>query len=153
MERHFTTTVYLLHEEKVLLLFDPKLKKWLPPGGHIEMDESPPIAARREVMEETGLTFTFIQDENIWVDQWNAKSFECPYMCLIEEIPEHKEIAAHQHTDFIYLGKPIGKTEPISEDPIKWFSLEEVESMKSDEEIFAETQEVIRTLLPAEVFS
>ena len=96
MERHFTTTVYLLHKEKVLLLFHPKLKKWLPPGGHIEMDESPPIAARRKVMEET---------------------------------------------------------EPISEDSIKWFSLEGVESMKSDEEIFTETQEVIRTLLPAEVLS
>ena len=96
MERHFTTTVYLLHEEKVLLLFHPKPKKWLPPGGHIEMDESPPIAARRKVMEET---------------------------------------------------------EPISEDSIKWFPLEEVKSMKSDGEIFAKTQEVIQTILPAEVLS
>jgi 8-oxo-dGTP pyrophosphatase MutT (NUDIX family) len=51
MERHFTTSVYILHEGKVLLLFHPKLQKWLPPGGHIEKDESPPEAAKREVME------------------------------------------------------------------------------------------------------
>ncbi len=153
MERHFTTTVYLLWESKVLLLFHPKLKKWLPPGGHIEANESPPSAARREVMEETGLEFTFIQDENIYIDRWNAKSFERPYMCLMEEIPEHKGHPAHQHMDFIYLGRPLGKTTPISDDPIRWFTLEEVEGLKSDEEIFVETQEVIRTLLPVEVLS
>ncbi len=151
MKRHFTTTVYLLKDNQVLLLFHPKLKKWLPPGGHIEEDESPPMAARREVLEETGLEFIFIHEENIWIDRWNAKSFERPYLCLMEEIPEHKGVPAHQHMDFIYLGKPIGNQTPISEDPIRWFNLEEIEALKDDEEIFVETKEVLRTLLPVEV--
>lgn len=151
MERHFTTSVYLLHEEKVLLLFHPKLKKWLPPGGHVEKDETPPEAARREVKEETDLDITFIQQENVWIEKWNAKSFERPWMCLLEEIPPHKETPAHQHIDMIYLAKPVGKTTPISPDPIRWFSPEEVRILESDVEIFAETQEVIAFLLKKEL--
>jgi len=65
----------------------PKLKKWLPPGGHVEENESPPEAATREVKEETGLEITFIKQENIWIEKWNAKSFERPFLCLTEEIP------------------------------------------------------------------
>lgn len=148
MERHFTTTVYLLHENRVLLLFHPKLKKWLPPGGHIEENESPPAAAQREVKEETGLEFIFIQEEHIWINRWNAKSFERPYLCLMEEIPEHKGVPAHQHMDLIYTGVPVGSIEPISEDPCRWFTLEEIEGLEGDVEIFEETKEVIRTLLP-----
>lgn len=150
MERHFTTSVYILHEERVLLLFHPKLQKWLPPGGHIEKNESPPEAARREVMEETGLEIAFTKQENLWVKRWNASSFERPYMCLVEEIPQHKETPAHQHLDLIYLASPLGDPTPNSPDPIQYFSLEEVEAMKSDEEIFEETQETIRHLLKVE---
>lgn len=147
MDRHFTTSVYILHEEKVLLLLHPKLKKWLPPGGHIEKNETPPEAARREVLEETGLEIAFISQENIWVNHWNASSFERPYMCLLEEIPPHKETSAHQHMDFIYLAHPTGNPTPSGEDPQRYFTLQEVEKLKSDVEIFAETQEVIASLL------
>ncbi|MBF5058780.1 NUDIX hydrolase [Candidatus Neptunochlamydia vexilliferae] len=150
-KRHFTATTYILHEEKVLLLFHPKLKKWLPPGGHIEENESPPEAARREVREETGLEITFIQDENIWIDRWNAKSFERPYMCLQEHVPSHKETPAHEHFDLIYLAQPAGLPEPHGPDPIRWFTLEEVEALESDVEIFGETKEVIQLLLGVEV--
>lgn len=145
--KHFTTSIYILHEEKVLLLFHPKLKKWLPPGGHIEENESPPDAARREVMEEVGLEIAFIKQENLWIDRWNAKSFERPYMCLIEEIPEHKGTPAHQHLDLIYLAEPVGDPTPSGDDQPRYFTLEEVLELESDVEIFAETQETLTSLL------
>ena len=147
MIRHFTTSVYLISEEKVLLLFHPKLKKWLPPGGHLEPNESPPEAARREVLEETGLEFEFILQENIWVERWNASSFVRPYLCLIENIPEYGKNPAHQHLDLIYLGRVKGNKKPQSADPIAFFSLDEVKALTSDLEIFAETQEVIGSIL------
>ena len=71
-------------------------------------------------------------------------------MCLVEEIPQHKETPPHQHLDLIYLASPVGNPTPSSPDPIRYFSLEEVEAMKGDEEIFEETQETIRHLLKVE---
>lgn len=150
MEKHFVTSVYLLHEGKTLLLKHPKLGKWLPPGGHVEENETPVEAARREVMEETGLELEFLQDEHVWIEQWNAKSFERPWMCLLEEIPEHKGKPAHQHIDLIYVARPVGGVEARGADPMRWFSLEEVLELESDVEIFAETQEVLQKLLGLE---
>jgi 8-oxo-dGTP pyrophosphatase MutT (NUDIX family) len=41
---------------RVLLHRHKRLGRWLQPGGHLERDEHPAEAARRETAEETGLT-------------------------------------------------------------------------------------------------
>lgn len=149
-ERQFCATTYIIDEERVLLVFHKKLKKWLPPGGHLDPNETPAEGARREAFEETGLEIEFIKQENVWVERWNANSFERPYLCLVEEVPAFNDIPAHQHIDFIYLAKPCGgqeKQNHIETDGLRWFTLEEVEVLNPDEEIFFETQQVIRTLL------
>ena len=148
MEKHFTTSVYILREDQVLLLKHPKLGKWLPPGGHIEADETPIEAALREVKEETGLSITLLSDEHVAINHWNATSFQRPFLCLLEEIPPYKDKEAHQHIDLIYLAKPNqGSTlQPIPDHPLRWFSFEEVKELQDDEEIFAETKEVIHAI-------
>jgi len=55
MEKHFTATTYIIQDGKVLLIPHSKLGKWLPPGGHVELNETPPECAIREALEETGL--------------------------------------------------------------------------------------------------
>ncbi len=45
-------------KEELLMIYNKKLGKWLQPGGHIEGDETPLETAKREVYEETGITFT-----------------------------------------------------------------------------------------------
>lgn len=146
MKKEFTATVYIIHESKVLLLYHKKLQKWLPPGGHIEPNETPPEAARREVQEETGLEIEFIRQENVWVNRWNANSFERPYLCLLEEIPAYKDIPAHQHVDFIYVAQPLGQAAIEQSNFIRWFSLDELSHLKPDLEIFQETLEVIQQI-------
>ncbi len=144
MEKHFTATAYIIEQGRVLLLQHPKLKKWLPPGGHVEDNETPPECAKREAKEETGLEIELIRQENLWLDFWNASSFERPYLCLLENIPAHGDKPAHQHIDMIYLAKRVQGT-PFPE--TKWFSLEEIEQMADDNEIFGETKTTIRHLL------
>lgn len=147
MQKEFTATVYIIDKQKVLLIYHRKLNKWLPPGGHIEADESPPDAARREVLEETGWEIEFVTQENIWISYQNARSFERPYLCLLEEIPAYKDKPAHQHMDFIYIAHAIkSNAHFVTEDRLQWFSLQELEQLELEVDIFEETLQVIRHL-------
>ena len=51
----FTVAVFVVHQDRVLVVHHRKLDKWLPLGGHIELDEDPEQAALREAKEESGL--------------------------------------------------------------------------------------------------
>lgn len=150
MEKQFTATVYILENDRVLLIYHKKMGKWLPPGGHMHQNELPAEAAKREALEETGLHIEIIPQENIWIKRWNASSIERPYLCLLEEIPAYGTSPAHQHIDFIYVGRPSGGEEipHLAEvDSMRWFTAEEVQALTPDVEIFVETQETIAHLL------
>src|SRR6185503_3318490 len=58
----FTVAIFVVHESKVLLVHHRKLDKWLPLGGHIELDEDPEMAALREALEESGFEVELIGD-------------------------------------------------------------------------------------------
>lgn len=142
MKRQFVSTCYVVDGEKFLLHFHKKHGKWLPPGGHLEENETPPEGARREVFEETGLEIAFIKQENLWYDQWNGHSIERPFLCLLEHIPKQGEEAAHQHIDMIFVARPIGGTLTDG----KWMSLSEVLALEPHKEIFLDTQLVIERI-------
>jgi ADP-ribose pyrophosphatase YjhB (NUDIX family) len=150
MEAHFTATVYIIEDHSTLFIYHKKLRKWLPPGGHLHPNETPSEGALREAKEETGLEIELINQENVWIERWNAKSIPRPYMCLLEEIPAFGEQSAHRHIDMIYLAKPSGGCETLNRDEtegLRWFTLEEMEELESDVEIFEETKETVRQIL------
>lgn len=143
-------TAYVIDNEKVLLIFHKKLKKWLPPGGHLEPNELPHEGALREVKEETGLDVELILQENVWVDRWNAKSLPRPYFCMLEEIPARPEEPTHQHIDFVFVARPLNNVLLQNDEEtlgLRWFSKEEILALKGDEEIFIETQQIVQHLL------
>jgi 8-oxo-dGTP pyrophosphatase MutT (NUDIX family) len=148
MERQFTATVYILQGQSVLLMYHRKYQKWLPPGGHVEANETPPEAARREVKEEIGLEIEFMMQENTWVDLPYARSFERPYLCLLEDIPAYQNKPAHQHMDFIYVAQPtLNQSDSSSStETWRWFPLEEIKALKPGVDIFEDSLKIISHL-------
>lgn len=133
MIKHFTVTAYLVTkingQVKVLLHKHKKIGIWVGVGGHIEKDESPLEALRREVKEETNLDFTLPgYDKKIFKTK-EVSHLPPPFIFQEEIIPQFKNTPAHQHLDFIYFGKVYDiKKIKIRED-FGWFSEEELKSL------------------------
>ena len=133
MVKHFTISTYLLNESltKTLFLLHPKFSKWLPPGGHIEANETPEEAARREIAEETGvLDVEFISKKiNSEFTDSRTQMLLNPHFIMSQLIETD-----HFHLDMIFFAKVLEKDYLSPEKHnLKWFSIEDV---KSEKEIF-----------------
>lgn len=122
MERHFNVTVYVTNEEgKFLLIRHKKLQKWLPPGGHIEANERPDVAALREVKEETGID-VILEGEKF------PRDTDCvrPYGIQMNVI----KAGEHEHMDIIFKAKPVKNVKLILNEEetegINWFSIDKI---------------------------
>jgi ADP-ribose pyrophosphatase YjhB (NUDIX family) len=123
MERHFEVTVYVFDPRTKNFLFidHKKLKKWLPPGGHVENNESPEDTAHREVLEETGLKIKLLGDKFP-----KGNPLHSPFGLQLNIIK-----SKHEHLDIIYLANPKNKKLTLNQKEtlgINWFSIEEIEN-------------------------
>lgn len=150
MKREYTATVYIVQEEQTLLIFHKKHRKWLPPGGHVEPDELPHLAAIREAKEETGLDIELIAQENLFIEKnTQAQSIPRPYLMLLEKIPGRSEMGPHEHIDMIYVASVTGGILHLNTEEtenIKWFNKSEIENL---EELFPDTREIALHLMDA----
>lgn len=144
IKREFVSSVYVVDAKKVLLVFHDKLKKWLPPGGHLEPDETPQQGALRELLEETGIGATLFSEDHISVNQFNANSLIRPFLMLLEEISAWKDQEAHQHIDHIFVGMVKSFPNQLGPMNCRWFS---EENLDQESEIFEETVQVAKTVL------
>ena len=120
----FTTEVFVVYENKVLLRIHDKYKKWLGVGGHIELDEDPNQAAVREVKEEVGL------DIEIPVPNFNFSIQDYKELTAPRFLNRHRINDNHEHVTLVYFAKSntdeliLSRTE-IADD-CKWFTKEEI---------------------------
>ena len=105
--RHFTATGFVISENHLALHWHPKVKAWLPPGGHIETNEDPVQAVLREIKEESGLDVEIIPTGSK-LDLDYPKSIMPPFTIMIEDINDPIQ-GYHQHIDMIYFCKSITK--------------------------------------------
>lgn len=141
--RHFTATTFVVHKDKTLLHKHVKLDMWLPPGGHIDRDELPHVAAKREVLEETGLDVEIVHDKPAIVSE-NAMEIPGPKHLLLENINPF-----HQHIDMIYFARATSfKVNPGSKESqvLKWFSIQDLKSDEIENDIRILGEEAIRAL-------
>ena len=122
--RDFVSTVFIVDKEKVLLLFHKKLNTWLPPGGHIDENEIPCDAAKREVFEETGLKVSLIGKEEELGK--GVKKLVQPKLIQLEDIKE-----GHQHINLVYFGVIENGDVILNKEEgsdIRWFSVKDLEN-------------------------
>ncbi len=95
----FTVSLFIVHDQKVLLVHHRKLQKWLPLGGHIELDEDPEAAALREASEESGLEIELVGERPPTTEP-GTRALIAPRFLDIHRINE-----SHQHIGMIYFAR------------------------------------------------
>jgi len=147
MQKHFTATAFIVDSQKrTLLLWHKRLQRWMPPGGHVDPNETPEETASRECKEETGLEVEIVgdaQDDLFTANAHEGQMLKKPIAMLLENIPASPERgeAAHQHMDFLFLARPLDEAQDLvlataEGDDMKWFTKEEVQCLNEDSEIF-----------------
>ncbi len=122
----FTSEVFVVFENKVLLRRHDKYKLWLSVGGHVDLDEDPVEAAIREVKEEVGL------DVVIHVQDGFEDFAEETFRDLIPPIfmNRHKISETHEHISLVYFARSntfeLELSETEKTDACKWFTLAEL---------------------------
>lgn len=158
MIRHFTATAFIVDSKRrTLLLWHRRLQRWMPPGGHVDPDETPEETARRECKEETGLDIAIIGEEQPDVFAGNPQEggiLRKPIAFLLENIPTSTERnePAHQHMDFVYLVRPLDESQVLrlqreEGDRLCWFTAAEIAALDESTEIFANVKRYILSIL------
>jgi len=138
----FTVAIFAVHDEKVLLIHHRKLDKWLPLGGHIELDEDPEQAALREAKEESGLDVELLGERPPTTSP-GTRALIAPRFLDVHRITD-----THEHIGMIYWARPKVGTAGLSgprtpqrgvpttslsaeeHHDIRWCSAEELDALK-----------------------
>jgi len=131
LTRDFTATAFVVWKSKVLLHKHKKLDMWLPCGGHIDPNELPDEAVKRESIEESGVELELIGDKALSVD--DPVQLVQPRGIQLEFISE-----GHEHIDLIYFAKPVAGYDGylLEEDQsLGWYGPDELATMDLTEEI------------------
>lgn len=158
MQKHFTATAFVVDSNnRTLLIHHKRLGRWMPPGGHIDPNETPEETAKRECKEETGLDVEIVGDHqnDLFADNSEeGRMLIKPIAMLLENIPASEERGepAHQHMDFLFIAKPLEESQELilAEEEgheIRWFTKEEIAALSEKTDIFSNVKTYILGLL------
>ncbi|MEZ5275673.1 MAG: NUDIX hydrolase [Opitutaceae bacterium] len=121
---HVTASAWVVDSTRsmVLLVHHRKLDRWLQPGGHVDGCAETELSARREVLEETGLSDL-------------VRCGPLPFDLDIHPIPGHGTTPAHHHYDIRYAFRLTGdQSLVVSEESheVAWAPIDRLEDYDPD---------------------
>jgi len=142
----FTVAIFVVHDHQILLIHHRKLDKWLPLGGHIELEEDPEQAALREAKEESGLDVELLGERPPTTSP-GTRALIAPRFLDIHRISD-----THEHIGLIYWARPrkssdvtcavaehhdirwcsagdLEKLQPPMSSAVKWYCLKAIEEI------------------------
>jgi 8-oxo-dGTP pyrophosphatase MutT (NUDIX family) len=125
----FTVAIFVVHEGKVLLIHHRKLDKWLPLGGHIELDEDPEQAALRETSEESGLEVELLGERPPTTGP-GTRALIAPRFLDIHRITD-----THEHIGMIYWARVKNGSATLAEaehHDIRWCSESDLNALRPE---------------------
>lgn len=141
----FTVAIFVVADNRVLLVHHRKLDKWLPLGGHIELDEDPEQAALREAKEESGLDVELIGERPPTTGPGTRALISPRFLDIhrIDETHEHigliywarnragrTTLAEAEHHDIRWCSKrDLEELHPPISDAVKWYALKALEEV------------------------
>ena len=123
----FTVAIFVVQDSRVLLIHHRKLDKWLPLGGHIELEEDPEQAALREAREESGLEVELIGERPPTTEP-GTRALIAPRFLDIHRITE-----THEHIGMIYWARPKNGTLTLAElehHDLRWCSSADLDALQ-----------------------
>ncbi len=123
----FTVAIFVVDGGKVLLIHHRNLDHWLPLGGHIELDEDPETAARREAKEESGLEVERLGERPPTTGP-GTRALIAPRFLDIHRITD-----THEHVGMIYWARPKGgqlRLAASEHHDIRWCGVEDLETLQ-----------------------
>ncbi len=122
----FTVAIFVVHDGKVLLIHHRKLDKWLPLGGHVELDEDPEQAALREAREESGLDVELLGERAPTTEPGTRALITPRYLDI------HRISDTHEHIGMIYWARPRGGEVTLASEEhhhIRWATAAELDTL------------------------
>ena len=123
----FTISAYIVNNRGEVLLVDhPNYKKWLPIGGHVDLNEDPEQALYREIKEECGLEVSVLSSKP------ELESNGTKFLLTPNYLDVHEAHLPHRHISFVYFAKSTSDEFVKSEehDDMRWLNESELTDEK-----------------------
>jgi len=123
----FVVDIFIVYKDKVLLVLHKKLKKRLPVGGHIELNENSDETLFREVKEECGLEIEVMGNKPN-IESEGTEFLHSPCFLDIHDITD-----THKHIGLCYFART--KSDKFNfnkeeHDDIRWFDKEDLDDLR-----------------------
>jgi 8-oxo-dGTP pyrophosphatase MutT (NUDIX family) len=118
--------ICVVRDGRVLVVHHRKLNRWLPLGGHVELDEDPEQAALREAREESGLEVELLGERPPTTSP-GTRALIAPRFLDIHRISD-----THEHIGMIYWARPKAGSVTLAaaeHHAIRWCALPELDQL------------------------